>query len=318
MKQQALDFFKRKDTFDVLISQGSITEPGGHPERGYVEVLSKYVYKGMTLKDFLGNAFHYGRTPAEIDKALDALKEQKADFVKAMLLYSDDYAQRRDDPRFSGLKGLNPANFSYLVEAAKKRGLFTYVHIETVSDLRLAAKSGAAVAGHLPAYGHVESAADLSQLRLTAEDARFVARSGMMIVPTYNYGQRYYQAQEKEGTLNAGLRTQTYAVQAHNLRLLHAAGATLLVGTDTGAALFEETEHLVNTGGLTPGQAVRMVLETGKRLFPKRRIGCFEAGCEADFLVLSADPSRDITALRKIVRRVKAGDELQAPEQPTK
>jgi imidazolonepropionase-like amidohydrolase len=313
LNQRALDFFKRKDTFDVLISQGSITEPGGHPERGYVEVLSKFVYKGMTLKGFLGNAFHYGRTAAEIDEALDLLTEQKADFVKAMLLHSEDYEERRNDARFYGRKGLNPANFRYLVQAAKKRGHFTYAHIETVSDLQVAATSGAAVAGHLPAYGPVDSVADLSSLRLTREVAERIARSGIMLVPTYNYGQSQYEAQEKAGTLNERVKAQTYSVQAHNLRLLQAAGAILLSGTDSEAGIFEEAEHLVKIGGLTNAEALRMVLETGKHLFPKRRIGCFEAACEADFLVLSADPSRDIGNLRDIVGRVKAGQELQAP-----
>jgi imidazolonepropionase-like amidohydrolase len=267
----------------------------------------------MTLKEFLGNAFHYGRTPAEIDDALDLLKEQKADFVKAMLLHSEDYALRRDDQRFYGLKGLNPANLRYLVVAAKKRGLFTYAHVETVADLRRAAESGAAVAGHLPAYGHVESAADLAWLTLTAQDAKSLAQSGILLVPTYNYSYRFYQAQQKAGTQNADLRAQTYAVQAHNLRLLKAAGAHLLIGTDAEAAIFEETEHLVRIGGLTQREALHLVLETGKRLFPKRRIGCFQVGCEADFLVLSADPRSNIANLRTITRRVKAGQELQAP-----
>jgi imidazolonepropionase-like amidohydrolase len=109
------------------------------------------------------------------------------------------------------------------------------------------------------------------------------------------------------------VKAQTYSVQAHNLRLLQAAGAILLSGTDSEAGIFEEAEHLVKIGGLTNAEALRMVLETGKHLFPKRRIGCFEAACEADFLVLSADPSRDIGNLRDIVGRVKAGQELQAP-----
>jgi imidazolonepropionase-like amidohydrolase len=70
----------------------------------------------------------------------------------------------------------------------------------------------------------------------------------------------------------------------------------------------------VAIGGFGTMEALRMVLDTGKHLFPKRRIGCFDVGCEADFLVLSDDPSTSISNLRKIVRRVKAGAELRPPE----
>ncbi len=60
MGQEALNFFKRKDTFDVAVAQGGLTEPGGHPEKLYVDQLAKFSpkYKGMKLRDFLGNAFH--------------------------------------------------------------------------------------------------------------------------------------------------------------------------------------------------------------------------------------------------------------------
>jgi hypothetical protein len=67
----------------------------------------------------------------------------------------------------------------------------------------------------------------------------------------------------------------------------------------------------VNTGAETPGQHPDGA-GTGKRLFPKRRIGCFEAGCEADFLVLSADPSRASPPFANRAAR-ESGDELQAP-----
>ncbi|MDQ3470779.1 MAG: amidohydrolase family protein, partial [Pseudomonadota bacterium] len=145
MNQAAQDFFARKDTVDVVVAQGGITEPGGHPEKLYVDVLSKYVYKGMALKDFLGNAFHYGRDKAEIDAALDLLKKQKAAFVKTYLLYSEEYAKRRTNPAYYGWRGVNPVHMPYLVAAARKRGLPVAVHVETAHDLRIAALSGAAV-----------------------------------------------------------------------------------------------------------------------------------------------------------------------------
>ncbi|MFO0286819.1 MAG: hypothetical protein ACK51C_11140, partial [Brevundimonas sp.] len=39
-------FWARPDAYDVRVSQGGITEPGGHPERLYVEILAGPVYGG--------------------------------------------------------------------------------------------------------------------------------------------------------------------------------------------------------------------------------------------------------------------------------
>jgi imidazolonepropionase-like amidohydrolase len=313
--QQSLDFYKRPDTYDVAISQGGITEPGGHPEKLYVDDLTRWVpgYKGKTLKDFLGNAFHYGRTPQEIDAALDLLTQQKAGFVKAFLLNSEDYQKRRDDPAAYGSKGLNPTNFPYLVAAAKKRGLRVATHVETVYDLKVAALSGSAVAAHLPGYWAVKTEEELKRRTLTREDAALVARSRMMLVPTYALARGEFSEAEKKGELNETMRRRVYAMQISNIRLLKEAGALILIGTDTQGPIFEETEHLVQIGGLTVMEALKSVLGTGAQLFPQRRIGCFEAGCEADFLVLEANPLKDIAALRSIRTRVKAGRELEAP-----
>ena len=56
------------------------------------------------------------------------------------------------------------------------------------------------------------------------------------------------------------------------------------------------------------------MLSTAARLFPDRRIGCLHPGCEADFLILEADPTEDIRALRRIAGRVMQGVDLEGPE----
>jgi imidazolonepropionase-like amidohydrolase len=313
--QADLDFYKRSDAYDVATAQGGITDPGGHPEDLYVNLLTKWVpaYKGMTQKDFLGNAFHYGRDKAEIDAALDLLVKQKADFVKAYLLNSERYRMHRDDPKFKD-KGLNPLNFPYLVAAARARGLPVTTHVETVSDLKTAALAGAFSAAHMPGYWDLQTEEEFKARTLTSADASAVAKSGIKLVPTYALAAGSFAALAKSGKPDPQREKRVYALQASNLRLLKEAGAVFLAGTDTGGPIFQETEHLVRIGGLSTMQALQMVLHTGNLLFPQRRIGCFEAGCEADFLVLSADPSRDIANLRKIETRIMAGAELRAPE----
>lgn len=299
-------FFARPDTFDVRVAQGAITEPGGHPERLYVEILSPYVYGGRPLEWFIGNAFHYGTTPAEIDAALDLLVSQGADFVKAMLLNSERYETLRDDPEAYGNKGLNPENFPYLVRAAHARGLVVAVHVETAHDLVVAASAGADIAAHLPGYGGGEGEA-LEQMRITPVQAMIIAQSGMRVTPTYSVilGLAY----DDDGVMKPGYIEQM-ALQADNLRVLREAGVPILIGTDGRGPIFPEAEHIVELGVSTPAEVTRLVLETAPVLFPQRRIGCLEAGCEADFLVLEADPTVDVTALRRIEHRIMQGARL--------
>jgi|GEM_PF-147941 len=313
MSEAALQYFKRPETFDVAVAQGGVTEPGGHPEKLYVDVLNKFVYKNKPREWFVGNAFHYGRNAKEIDAALDLLTAQKAAFVKAYLLNSEEYAKRRDDPAAYGHKGLDPTNFSYLIAAARKRGLPVATHVETVHDLKVAALSGSTVAAHLPGYWDVKTEEDLRRRTLAPADAALVARSGMMLVPTYAIAAGNYAEAAKKGPIDQAMQRRVYEMQATNIRLLKEAGAIFLMGTDTEGQIYDEAEHLVRIGGLGTLEALQMVLRTGRHVFPRRRIGCFEIGCEADFLVLGSDPSRDIAALRQIKNRVKAGKELQAP-----
>ncbi|MCS6625411.1 hypothetical protein N0B44_21090 [Roseibacterium beibuensis] len=73
---------------------------------------------------------------------------------------------------------------------------------------------------------------------------------------------------------------------------------------------------MVTADGLSAAQVPAITLSTAAVLFPERRIGCFEPGCEADVLVLQEDPMADIRVLRRIDRRVMAGQEIPASAEP--
>jgi len=302
-------FFGQPGRIRLKLSQGGITEPRGHPERLYVEILGPRVYPGRSLDWFLGNAFHYGTTPREIDSALARLREQGADFVKIYLLNSEAYLASRDDPDVYGGKGLNPVNVPYLVTRAHALGLPVVAHVETAHDLRMAAFSGVDVAAHLPAY-HAVSGRQREAMRLTPEIAALVRRSGMSVVPTYSIA----SGGDRPATAMSDDARATIGVQSENLRLLMAAGVPILIGTDGFNQVWTEVEHLVNANGLAAREVVAMMFRTSARLFPERRVGCLEVGCEADFLVLAADPTADIRALRRIERRVMGGVDLPPPE----
>lgn len=213
------DFFGQAGRFRVKVAQGGITEPGGHPEKLYVDDLGATVYGGRPREWFLGNAFHYGRTEAEIADALLTIKRQGADFVKIYLLRSEDYDVLRDDPGAYGAKGLNPANVPFLVRRAHALGLPVAAHLETANDLRVAAEAGVDYAAHLPGYGGV-STGDLDAVRLTPEIATAVARSGMRVIPTYAIAGG---GDRPSAVLDPAMR-RAVDVQTSNLELLRRGG----------------------------------------------------------------------------------------------
>jgi imidazolonepropionase-like amidohydrolase len=99
------------------------------------------------------------------------------------------------------------------------------------------------------------------------------------------------------------------------LRAAHDAGVRISTGTDylisagePDPTLFTEIAYLVETGVLTPGEAITAATLNGARAIGiERTHGSIERGKVADLVVLSADPTRDITALQAIVIVVREG-----------
>lgn len=308
MDPTSRSYFARKDTYDVKFAFGAITEPGGHPEKLYVDIIGPYVYPGKTRDWFLDNAFNYGRTDQEVNAALSLLAAQNADFIKVILVNSEEYEKRREDPSFYGLKGLNSQRAKHLVGEAARLNKPVAFHVESVEDLLIAADAGAFMAAHLPGYGYKRPGLDLSNVTLSEDDAVRVAKSGMILVPTYSVAKVSYLSDPAPNLRSVSLH---YASQASNLRALDIAGANFAIGTDQEGGIFTEVEHLAALGVFNNRKLLSIVFGTGSLLFPERRIGCFEPGCEADFLVLRSNPMDDAANLRTISMRVKAGTSLR-------
>ncbi len=307
---QARPLLNRQDTVDAVFSMGGITAEGGHPIRLY-GFLSRFSGPPQPGEGFEGDAFHLVRTEADIDPVLDRLKGQGAEFIKTYLLHSEQYETRRNDAKFYGLKGLDPALYPRVVAAAHRRGLKVSVHIETAADFRTAVAAGVDEINHLP--GYVWEAGETAEVyRLSEADARAAARAGVVVVTT---------TVVTEGMpLKPERKAEIQALQVANLKTLHAAGVRLAIGSDNYMVTSRaEAEHLIRLGAFDGPTVLGLWIDTAPTaIFPGRRIGCLVVGCEADFLVLGGDPLKDFAATGRITGAWKDGAPLTlVPRQPT-
>lgn len=289
---------------DAILSMGAITAPGGHPEPLYVDVLRPRIYPNVPPDKFLGDAFHYVTKIPDIGPVLDRLQSQGAEFVKIMVLNSEEFAQRTNDPARRGHSGLNPALVAPLVAEAHRRGLRVAAHIETAADFRLIVAAGVDEAAHMPGYyGDVGAP---GRYAITDADAVAAARSHIVVVATASLA-----ADSNRGRPERLVEAQ--AVQRANLEKLKAGGVPLLIGTDSQPDdALKEVRYLVGLGVLTPKAAIETLTETTPQwIFPRRRIGRIEPGYEASFLVLGGDPTLSIDNASDIRLRVKQGFELR-------
>ncbi len=307
-----LDFFDRPETYDVVVSMGGITAPGGHPEKLYVDVLTKFAYPGRTRESFIGDAFHYVTSEAEIAPVLDRLTSQGAEIVKTYLLSSEEFETRNGNPDYYGNTGLDPALYPKIVSAIHDRGLRAFVHVESDYDARVAAEAGVDWLAHLPAYGASSDEAELAAASLSDATVEAIVAADMIVTPTYLLSAtRYARSDADDPRLQ--MRDATEATQRANLKKLKAANVRFAIGTDGAGPPQAEAENLVRLGAFTRAEALRLLTGTAALIYPERDVSCFDPGCEASFLAFDADPLAAPLTAATPVRYLKQGVALSFP-----
>jgi imidazolonepropionase-like amidohydrolase len=107
-----------------------------------------------------------------------------------------------------------------------------------------------------------------------------------------------------------------------NFAKLKAAGALIVLGTDTGGVTggqyfglgsHVEMELLVTRGGLTPMEAILAGTRNSARVLGLDQLGAVAAGKSADFIVLNANPLDNIANTRRIDKVYLRGAEVSRP-----
>jgi imidazolonepropionase-like amidohydrolase len=192
----------------------------------------------------------------------------------------------------------------------------TDAQIEALARRLVAAKSW-----HVPTIALFEKIVDQSA---TPESLR--AHPDMRFVPDQSLQQWTQQRAgfAKEANYSPAAATAFRDLRRRIVRIFHRAGVPMMAGSDTaqffhiwGPGLIEEVEAL-HAAGLTPLEALRSATviprdyfrslpNGGSGRFWRADFGTVEAGARADLILLRGDPSRDLSALRRLETVVAAG-----------
>lgn len=148
---------------------------------------------------------------------------------------------------------------------------------------------------------------------LTAGDPMMTLLGAAVTAPVLDRMRAYYAKRDPRAVEGA---RQRYGILQRSLAKLNAAGATIVLGADTGLedhpfGFAEQLElQAMVDAGMTPAQAIVAATGRAAGFLNLSDTGVLSAGKRADFLVLDANPLTDITNTRRISRVVIGNREV--------
>lgn len=288
-----------------------ITSPEGHP-RALVEELAPWWIKWYLKPKVATGVSTQEEAIAAVDERIDA----GADGIKIVV-----------DQIPLDAEMLRPELIKSIVDQATSRGIRTVAHVGTTGNAVAAAEAGISLWVH-----------GIYKEPIPDNMIEKLVSYGIPMVTTSEVFDRYGRAQdgpiiptklEKETVAKsvldsffpipedfdpgpllswAELMHETKQVRLDNVAKLHAAGMTILAGSDAqsgvfpGASLHRELVSLVEAG-LTPAQAIRAATFDAASYLANGGMvdaGSITVGMRADLLLVEGDPTSDINALANI------------------
>ncbi|HJQ10333.1 MAG TPA: hypothetical protein VJ840_04810, partial [Gemmatimonadaceae bacterium] len=170
---------------DVTFSNAALTGPGGHPMGLYLRNVSRGAMLPTDSNSTSGFVWTIADR-ADLDTKWPQILASHPDFIKTMLLYSEEYDRRKSDSAFFNWRGLNPALLPEIVRRAHAAGLRVMTHIETAGDFHNALIAGADEIGHTPGFRGNEKTQlpDFAPYLVSDADAELAAKRGVFVVTT--------------------------------------------------------------------------------------------------------------------------------------
>ncbi|KQW41247.1 MULTISPECIES: amidohydrolase family protein [unclassified Roseateles] len=276
---------------DVSFVTACITSPDGYPLAAVLPeptAEAAAAQKQIVLVD----------SPEQAHAQWPAIQARGGRWLRIVLAHSER-PELRGRPESFGRLGLRPDTASALTRLAQADGRRVVAHVETAADFDAALAAGVDAIAHLPGYANT---LDQAPERFVISDsaASQAARQRTAVITT--------TAATALFKLDAESLAAMREVQRANLARLQAAGVPLLLGSDVFIGTARAELHALSELGMDRATLLRLATrDTPRALFPDRKLGCFEPGCEASFLLLGGDPLADLAHVDMPLLRVKQG-----------
>lgn len=290
---------------DVTFSNAGLTGPGGHPMGLYLRNLGRGSMLPTDTNSTEGFIWVIA-DKADLARKWPSILAGKPDFIKVMLLYSDEYAKRLNDSSFFNWRGIDPKLVPEIVQRAHSAGLRVMAHVETAADFRTAVESGVDQIGHTPGFRGNEQTKlpNVAPYELSDADAESAARRGTFVVTTLG-GIVVFPPTGPDSVM----RRTADSLFARNLRMMKKHRVRVIVGSDSyRTTSVPEAQYLASLGVYSNAELLKLwTQDTPLAIFPNRRIGRLAPGYEASFIVLDKDPVENFANVKTIRLRVKQG-----------
>ena len=261
--------------------------------------------------------------------------EAAAGQVDAVAAMSPDWIKIRVDDNLGTSTKMSPETYAAVIARAREHGLRVASHLFYQEDAKGLLRAGTGMVAH----SIRDEPVDDETIGLFHETGVCYVPTLTREVSTYAYGERpaffddpflmsdVDSAQvarvsdpEQQARVRASGAAEAYGraleVAQANLARLAEAGVPIAFGTDSGPlgrfqGYFEHMEmELMAEAGLTAEQILRSATGVAAECLGRDDIGTLEAGRRADFIVLRADPLRDLANVRAIEGVWVAGERI--------
>jgi hypothetical protein len=283
---------------DAVFANGVITCTLGSPFLEYEGPANKinnpsvWVEKYADLKTshkMLGNGYWFFDNKEALAANWDKLKMQNPGVISIQLLDVQNNGGKEG-------KGLSAEMAKLLIKKAHKSGLRVFAQVETADDLSLGLKLGVDGFANIPGHNW-DGSGDTKKFEISDADLALLAKKKTPLVLLLSHGQA------------APNRAAVQEFHKKTLKRLLDANIMVAMGSDDGQrTLRTELNYWFGLGGLDDARTLKVLCEnTPHAIFPNRKIGKFENGYEASFLVLNDNPLSNVLKSRIQVFKVKNG-----------